>query len=61
MENELLNYYIKSTNERLTKIDKKIDQLIQFKWQIIGGSVVVSAITTVILTFAIQLYIKNGG
>jgi hypothetical protein len=47
MEKQLIDYLI----DRIEKIDEKVDRLLQFKWQIIGGSVVLSAI----ITFAIQL------
>jgi len=39
-DERLLSYLI----ERVEKIDSKVDKLLQFKWQIVGGSIAVSAI-----------------
>jgi RsiW-degrading membrane proteinase PrsW (M82 family) len=47
-EEKLITYLI----ERVEKIDDKVDRLLQFKWQIIGGSVVMSAILAVIIQIA---------
>jgi len=51
MSNELLEYII----QRIEKIDGKVDKLLEFKWQIIGGSAVVS----VVVTFAIQIFLNK--
>lgn len=51
MENELLLEYLK---ERIEKIDEKVDRLLEFKWQIIGGSVVLSVICGILT----QLFFK---
>lgn len=53
MENKLIDYFIEKTDRRLTAIETKLDKLLQFKWQIIGGSVVLS----VLLTTAFQLIV----
>lgn len=49
----------RDVDKKLDTIDAKLDQLIQFKWQIVGGSVVIS----VLVTLAIQLgsfFLKHG-
>ena len=51
MSSDLLEYII----QRLEKIDGKVDKLLEFKWQIIGGSAVIS----VFVTLAIQLLINK--
>lgn len=45
---KLIDYLV----ERVENIDKKVDQLLQFKWQIIGGSVVISAVLAIIIQVA---------
>lgn len=50
-KDKLIDYFITHTNERLSTIDHKIDKLIQFKWQIIGGA----GILSIVLTVCIQL------
>ena len=51
MDKDLVDYFIKETNKKFEKLEKKVDSLLQFKWQIIGGSVVIS----VLVTIAIQI------
>ena len=47
-EHEKLDAYFRSqTNLRLYSIEKKLDQLIGFRWMLIGGSVAVSSIVSV--------------
>lgn len=36
-------------DERFDKIENKIDQLLAFKWQIIGGSAAVSLVLTMVI------------
>ena len=52
-DEKLIDYLI----DRIEKIDEKVDRLLQFKWQIIGGSVVLSAIITV----SIQIFMVYQG
>lgn len=52
---EGVEYFIKRTDERLQSIEKKVDELLAFKWQIIGGSAVVSALVTLV----IEIFIKK--
>jgi len=49
---DLNDYFMGQTNKRLDSIESKIDRLLAFKWQIIGGSLVAS--TVVALT--VQVY-----
>jgi len=42
MDKEFLHYFIERTDERFDKLESKLDMLIKFKWQIIGGSVTAS-------------------
>lgn len=41
--------------DKVKEVEVKVDKLLEFKWQIIGGSVVMS----VIITVMIQLVLKN--
>ncbi len=43
MDNQLFEIIM----DRMDRIEKKVDKLVEFKWQIIGGGIVVSAIITV--------------
>lgn len=43
--------YIEGIDKRLESVEGKIDKLLEFKWQIIGGSVLMSSI----LAVAIQI------
>jgi hypothetical protein len=58
-ENGKVEYFIEQTNDRLEKIDQKLDEMIKFKWQIIGGSVVLSLVVTVIVQLSV--YVVNKG
>lgn len=35
--------------ERVEKIDEKVDRLLQFKWQIVGGSMMLSVIAAIVI------------
>ena len=41
---ELLLEKFRDTDKRLDTIDEKMDELLSFKWKIIGGSVVISTL-----------------
>jgi len=63
MANEDLNQYFREqTNERFNNIDNRFDaidknlsEILKFKWEIVGGSVVLSLIVTII----IQVVFRN--
>ena len=63
MANEDLNQYFREqTNERFNNIDNRFDaidknlsEILKFKWEIVGGSVVSSLIVTII----IQVVFRN--
>lgn len=50
---EWLKEDIKSVKEDVKEINAKVDEMLAFKWQIVGGSVVISLIVGVILQFII--------
>jgi len=54
-DKDLVDYFIKHTNERLSAIDKKMDTLIAFKWQIIGGAGAASIVVTLLIQFAMEV------
>lgn len=45
--------YLESIDGRLDKIESKVDTMIEFKWQIIGGSVVLSLIIGIVVQIVI--------
>lgn len=53
---ELLKREIETTRkemrEDLKEMDQKLDELLTFRWKIVGGSVVISAILSVIVSIA---------
>lgn len=60
-EDDLLDYFIQITDERFTRfderldnIDGKLDDLLAFKWTLLGGAAVVS----VVMSFVIDLLFK---
>lgn len=50
-DQELIDYFIQETNKRFDKIEAKVDTILEFKWQIIGGSLVLSGICSVAIAF----------
>jgi hypothetical protein len=55
---DLVDYFIKHTDQRLLRIENKVDQLLKFKWQIIGGAAVISFVVTICVQ-AIQFLIRG--
>lgn len=55
MSADLLKYLV----ERVEKIDNKVDQLLAFKYQIIGGSVVLSVLITSLINVGIKALEKS--
>ena len=51
---DLHEYFIEETNKRLERIEDKLDTLLEFKWQIIGGSLVVSGLVAVAIQYIMQ-------
>lgn len=40
--------YIQTLDSRLERLESNVEKLLEFKWQIIGGGIVVSAMVTVL-------------
>ncbi len=53
-DERLIEYFIQQTNERLERIELKMDKVLQFKWQVLGVATAVSAI----IGFVVQAYLK---
>lgn len=56
MEQQLINWlkedfesFKEDMKESNKELNEKVDQILQFKWQIVGGSVVISAIVGVLI------------
>ena len=41
--------------DRIIRIEEKVDKLLEFKWQIIGGSLVASVFITIMMQVAIKV------
>jgi len=46
-------------DKRLDRLEEKVDKLLAFKWQIIGGSAVISAIVGLVVHILITI-LKNN-
>lgn len=53
---DLHSYYMTETNKRLDQIDQKLDSVLKFKWQIIGGSFAVSLVGSVVISLISAYY-----
>lgn len=49
MDKDLVEYFIQSTDKRFDKIERKIDDLSNFKWKLIGGASAISTIITLVV------------
>lgn len=47
MSEDKINYFIERTDKRLESIEEKLEVILRFKWQVIGGSIVLSALVSV--------------
>ena len=56
MSKELIDYFISETNTKFDKLETKVDKLLQFKWQIVGGSVIASILLSVIINVAVIIW-----
>lgn len=52
---ELLLEKFRDTDKRLDTIDEKMDELLSFKWKIIGGSVVISTLFTFLVSVLMKV------
>lgn len=57
MDKSLVEYFINETNAKFEKLESKVDDLLRFKWQIIGGSLFMSVFVTVAIN-TVALLIK---
>jgi hypothetical protein len=53
-DDKLLQYFIDSTNERLDKIEEKLDLLISFRIMLLGAAAVVSTV----VALSVQILIR---
>jgi len=52
---DLLKYFIKMSNERFDSLEGKVDKLISFRWMLIGASVGISGIISVIFQIGMAI------
>lgn len=55
MNDPILTQYL---IDRIESIHRDVQELLRFKWQIIGGSLVASVVVSSVVTIVIQLVIK---
>lgn len=55
-EEKLFTYFVTQTNERLSNIENKLDQLITFRMMLIGASIAISTIVSLIVTIYVKVY-----
>lgn len=55
MDSKLIDYVISHTDkkfdlieERFGDLEKKLDSILQFKWQVVGGSIAISFMVTLL-------------
>jgi len=58
MREQFNDYFIEQTNGRLERIEGKLDTVLEFRWQIIGGAVVASAFVGLVVSVGIALLAK---
>lgn len=58
-QNELVDYFIEETNKKFERLEEKVDMLLEFKWQIISGAVVFSALITIVIQVLSVIWQKN--
>ena len=65
MSDEWFEKYIESLEKRITKLDnkmddldEKMDDLLKFKWQIMGGTMIVSIVVGIVLQILIAAFGK---
>jgi hypothetical protein len=51
MSDEKFDYFIETTNDRLKNIESKLDELISFRLMLMGASLAVSSIASIIIAF----------
>lgn len=52
-------HILKLITERMDRMEDKIDVLLEFRWKIVGGTIVVSAVAGVIIQ--VGLFFLKGG
>ncbi len=55
-KHDYYDYFVDQTNKRLDKIDAKLDKLLAFKWQIIGGSLAFSLAGSILISVISAYY-----
>lgn len=52
---DLDGYFRSETNRRLDRIESKIDEVLSFKWKIIGGAGVMGALMSLAVTILVEV------
>jgi len=54
VDRDLIEYFIRHTDERFEKLEAKIDSLIAFRFMLIGAAAAVSGIVSVLTTYLLK-------
>lgn len=54
------NTIVDLINERMNRLEDKVDKILSFKWQIIGGATVISLALTLAVNIIAIIYSKGG-
>jgi tetrahydromethanopterin S-methyltransferase subunit G len=66
MDRQVAEYFMQVTKERFdgieqrfNRIDDKLDQVVSFRWQIIGGSLALSSVLSVVIAIVTIYYTRT--
>lgn len=59
MDESLVKYFMSQTNDRLDKIDKKLEELMSFRWRIVGATTLVSSITAITTAIIVEVIARH--
>lgn len=54
------NVVVDLINERMNRLEEKVDMILSFKWQIVGASIALSVVLTTAINVAAILISKGG-
>ena len=49
MQEDKVDYFIEQTNQRLDRMDRKLDRLLHFRGQLLGGAVGISSLISIFI------------
>lgn len=55
MSQDKFDYFMIRTDDRLAKMEDKLDIILRFRWQIIGGAGAIGVILSAVITVVMKL------